>query len=40
MGSYRWHLLGADGKLVAVELADRNSDADAMTWAERILNQR
>ena len=40
VGSYRWHLLGADDKVVAVQLADCSDDADAMTWAERLLQGR
>ena len=40
MGSYRWHLLGADDTIVAVELADCSNDADAMMWAERLIQRR
>jgi hypothetical protein len=39
VGSYRWRLLGAD-KVVAVQLVDCSDDADAMTWAERLLQGR
>ena len=40
VGSYRWHLLGADDKVVAVQLADCSDDADVMTWAEGLLQGR
>jgi hypothetical protein len=39
MGSYRWHLIGANDKVKAVEAADCPTDAEAMIRAARLLEQ-
>ena len=39
MGSYRWHLIGPNDKVRAVEAADYPTDAEAMIRAARLLKQ-
>jgi hypothetical protein len=39
VGIYRWHLIGANDKVKAVEAADCPTDAEAMIRAARLLEQ-